>query len=371
MRKELSILVALKHEHIVPLVGISTHPMCLILSLAPLGALSSRLAEFKRKGVRLPVDVVTEVVLQVGLEVFAFYCVFFVHLNALQVSGALVYLHANKIIYRDLKGENVLVWRLPLPEESATKFDSHFDDVMLQTATPPSEVAGACVHVKLADYGVSRSVLPSGTKGLAGTPAFMAPEIVQHKGEEVYTEKVDCYSFGMFLYELLTQSAPFERDVMSSSFSRFNRDSYIVEGGRPALTTPERVYPAALLDVMASCWSAEPSSRPSASQILALASQPQFSQLCEAVTLSPSQQVLALVCAPHHEPAASDDAADGLDDIIEEEDVLTSPSDVIESCDVWMSVCDQKKSHISILSIDKHGVRSCKVRILISVHMKA
>ena len=65
MRKELSILVALKHDNIVPLVGISTHPMCLILSLAPLGALSSKLAEFKRKGVKLPVDVVTEVVLQV------------------------------------------------------------------------------------------------------------------------------------------------------------------------------------------------------------------------------------------------------------------------------------------------------------------
>ena len=46
------------------------------------------------------------------------------------------------------------------------------------------------VHVKLADYGVSRSVLPWGTKGLAGTPPFMAPEIIQHKGEETYTEKV-------------------------------------------------------------------------------------------------------------------------------------------------------------------------------------
>ncbi len=46
------------------------------------------------------------------------------------------------------------------------------------------------VHVKLADYGVSRTVLPSGAKGLAGTPPFIAPEIIQHNGEESYTEKV-------------------------------------------------------------------------------------------------------------------------------------------------------------------------------------
>ena len=278
-----------------------------------------------------------------------------------------MYLHANKIIYRDLKGENVLVWRLPLPEECAAKFESHLDDVMLDAAiTCARDAADACVHVKLADYGVSRSVLPSGTKGLAGTPAFMAPEIVQHKGEEAYTEKVDCYSFGMFLFELLTQSAPFDRDVMSSSFSRFNRDSYIVEGGRPAVTTPERIYPAAMLDVMASCWSAEPSSRPSASQIHALASHAQFSQLCEAIALSSQHHVLALVCAPHQEPATSqDDVVDGADDVIEEEDVMTSPADVVESCDVWLSVCDQNKSFISILNVDKHGIRSCKVQIFV------
>ena len=48
----------------------------------------------------------------------------------------------------------------------------------------------AGVEVKLADYGVSRTVLPSGAKGFAGTPPFIAPEIIQHCGEEAYTEKV-------------------------------------------------------------------------------------------------------------------------------------------------------------------------------------
>ena len=87
----------------------------------------------------------------------------------MQVASALEYLHSNQIIYRDLKSENVLVWSFPPYDDPLTPVD---------------------VDVRLADYGVSRSVLPTGTKGLAGTPPFIAPEIIQHNGEESYTEKV-------------------------------------------------------------------------------------------------------------------------------------------------------------------------------------
>lgn len=56
----------------------------------------------------------------------------------------------------------------------------------------------------------------------------MAPEIIKYNGEEEYTEKVDCFSFGMFIYELVTMHQPFE-----------NHESVkesILEGHRPALT---------------------------------------------------------------------------------------------------------------------------------------
>ena len=46
------------------------------------------------------------------------------------------------------------------------------------------------IMVKLADYGISRSVLSTGTKGFGGTPPFIAPEILQYGGTNTYTEKV-------------------------------------------------------------------------------------------------------------------------------------------------------------------------------------
>lgn len=81
--------------------------------------------------------------------------------------------------------------------------------------------------------------LPSGTKGFGGTEGFMAPEIIKYNGEEEYTEKVDCFSFGMFVYELLTMHQPFE-----------NHESVkesILEGHRPALTYRVRTTTYSLL----------------------------------------------------------------------------------------------------------------------------
>ena len=65
-RQELNILIHLRHPHIVPLVGICTNPLSIVLELAPAGALDTRLRHYRRSGDKLKAKVVQLVILQIG-----------------------------------------------------------------------------------------------------------------------------------------------------------------------------------------------------------------------------------------------------------------------------------------------------------------
>ncbi|XP_053119088.1 rhodopsin kinase GRK1 [Hemicordylus capensis] len=93
-----------------------------------------------------------------------------------QIICGLEHLHQNRIVYRDLKPENVL-----LDNEG---------------------------HVRLSDLGLAVE-LEDGkdkTKGYAGTPGFMAPELL--KGEE-YDMSVDYFTLGVTLFEMIAAKGPF------------------------------------------------------------------------------------------------------------------------------------------------------------------
>ena len=245
-RQELSVLIHLKHSNIVPLIGICVNPLAIVLELAPMGALDTQLKHYRRSGDKISAKSCQLVVLQ--------------------IAKALEYLHQQHIIYRDLKSENVLVWQFPEP------FSQNLEDRSPRKVRRDQEV-----HVRLADYGISRPTLPTGAKGFGGTEGFMAPEIVKYNGEEEYTEKVDCFSFGMFIYELLTLQQPFAGYETVKEL--------ILEGGRPPLTSRELIYPTYLLDLMVVCWAQQPRHRPSASQIVSIASAPEFLHLMDVVSL--------------------------------------------------------------------------------------
>ena len=246
-RQEVSILRSIRHDHIVPLLGLSARqPLALVLSLAPKGSLRNELDLRKKNKQRLSVFIIKQIVIQ--------------------VADALSYLHSEKIIYRDLKSDNVLIWDMPSADT--------IDDIMEP------------VTVKVADYGISRSVLSTttGTKGFGGTPPFIAPEILQHCGNNTYTEKVDIFSFGMFLYELITCKQPLEEIT--------NPSLYICQQGRPHITPREKQYPSHFLDLMCICWSHDPESRPTAKQICQIATSHQFCHLADAVSLNSSVGIL-------------------------------------------------------------------------------
>lgn len=249
-RQELSVLLTLRHPNIVPLLGVCVQPLALVLDLAPKGALDTTLRHYRRSGGRIGPYCFQSIVLQ--------------------TARALEYLHRKKVIYRDLKSENILVFEFP---------DPHIEDH-----------PGNPLHIKMADYGISRIVLPSGSKGFGGTEGFMAPEIMKHNGEEEYTEKVDCFSFGMFLYELISLRQPFEgHEAVKES---------ILEGSRPVLTQRETQFPTYCLDLMVIAWDQNPKIRPTASQIVSIGSAPEFTHLLDVISLSHPGSVMQGISYP-------------------------------------------------------------------------
>ena len=101
----------------------------------------------------------------------------------MQICQGLEFIHANKIIHRDLKAQNI--------------FLSKSGDI------------------KIGDFGISRIL--SNSSELAstsvGTPYYIAPEVC--KGQP-YNYKADVWSLGCILYELCTLKHPFEGENLAS-----------------------------------------------------------------------------------------------------------------------------------------------------------
>lgn len=106
----------------------------------------------------------------------------------------------------------------------------------------------------------------------AGTVAWMAPEVIR---TEKCSEKVDIWSYGVVLWELLTMEIPY-RDVDSTKII-YGVGNYILS--LPILET----FPDGFKLLLHLCWKKKPKDRPSFKNIikhLEIAS-PQLEDVCE------------------------------------------------------------------------------------------
>ena len=218
--KEASYLLSLKNPYVVSLIGICLFPISLILELAPMSSLENLLNEYDKRGLRLS---------QVTC-----------HQTILLITKGLKFIHRKKVIYRDLKASNVLVWKFPLPTDA--------------------EGASTDVSLKISDYGVSQFANFGGL-GWAGTPGYMAPEIVTHVGSQLYTTKVDIFSLGMTIYEVITLHPPF------ANLQDIAANQEIVNNNRPLLTTKDTSSSILMRELMVWCWQQDPTKRPSAEEV--------------------------------------------------------------------------------------------------------
>uniref|UniRef100_A0AAQ5ZE96 protein kinase C n=1 Tax=Amphiprion ocellaris TaxID=80972 RepID=A0AAQ5ZE96_AMPOC len=116
----------------------------------------------------------------------------------------LEFLHQNKIVYRDLKLDNLLM--------------------------------DADGFVRIADFGLCKEGMGHGdrTSTFCGTPEFLAPEVLIDNN---YTRSVDWWGLGVLIYEMLVGESPFPGDDEEEVF-----DSIVNDDVRyPRFLSPESV----------------------------------------------------------------------------------------------------------------------------------
>ena len=145
---------------------------------------------------------------------------------AMQCAAGLAYAHAKPVgdgvgvVHRDLKPSNLLV--------------THHD------------------LLKVSDFGLARVFRVAGEapKGVAGTPAYLAPEQLQT--DATIDGRTDIYAFGLVVYEMLTGANPLRADTLPEQLHRVLHET----------PPPLSGVPPGIAALVARCVAKDPARRP-------------------------------------------------------------------------------------------------------------
>ncbi|KAG2176799.1 hypothetical protein INT44_007463 [Umbelopsis vinacea] len=213
LRREIQIMSLCRHDNVLPIHRSFMHDskLCIVTPVMTAGSCHDVLRKY-RKGLAEPVIA----------------CII------KQALRGLCYLHRNNLIHRDVKAANLLINR--------------------ETG-----------NVRLADFGVSGSLLECESRRLrnsfVGTPAWMAPEIVDGNG---YDHQVDIWSLAITALELAYGHAPNSKYSPMKVLISTLRDA-------PPILDPSQCsheYTSCFAQFVQLCLNKDPLMRPSAFELM-------------------------------------------------------------------------------------------------------
>ncbi|XVF40481.1 hypothetical protein PTKIN_Ptkin01aG0117100 [Pterospermum kingtungense] len=217
--REVTLLSRLHHPNVIKFIAACRKPpvYCVITEYLSEGSLRAYLHKLDHKSLPLP-------------KLIAI---------ALEVARGMEYIHSQGVSHRDLKPENVLI-------------DQDF-------------------HLKIADFGIAcEEAYCDLLADDPGTYRWMAPEMIKKKS---YGRKVDVYSFGLILWEMVAGTIPYEdMNPIQAAFAVVNKNLRPVIPGE---------CPPAMRALIEQCWSVHAEKRPEFWQIVKVLEQFESSLNCD------------------------------------------------------------------------------------------
>lgn len=220
INREIGIMMRVHHPAVINFIGYSlvdfngNNNVTIIMQLAENGSLAELISRCQSGNAPHSYDNTTRQKILIG------------------IARGMMYLHQHHIIHRDLKPGNILL-------------DSDFNPL-------------------ITDFGLSK-IYDSGNSSSQsqsyGTSVYMAPEVITGNN---YNGKADVYSFGILMFEVITDQAPYP-NLPKKNLNMFEFGQKVVyENLRPTFSF--EIKPS-LKKLIERCWSKDPNERPTFEEI--------------------------------------------------------------------------------------------------------